>query len=408
MTSESNPPRRWMIAIALVFLAHVLYLNGVAEDAFIALRFARNLAHGHGLVWNPGTPPVEGYTDFLWVIAAAGGNGDWTARRRVRTGAVGCIGPGDPGAHLCRRATAHAVAAGCRARAVRAARGLRSVRDVVLERHGVDAVRLLRPARGVSVRASSGASNSDQAAVVGALALLLATLTRPEGMIIALLLFGVNGLAALWFARNRLVAARAGGSWLISLPFGVYFCVALLALRLPAAEHLLRQDRRRHPADPARRPARVSLHHAVRSSARTGSARGRLGSRRAAAREAAGAAVRRLVHALELHRLLDRDRHRLHGQQRPRRRRLHGDAPVLRPGAAVHVPAVRVDRRRALQPGVAAGQLVRAVGARRLHRAGDVLPVDRCSSDRSSTRRRSSMATTAACRSSAGTSPGCR
>ena len=59
MTSESTPPRRWMAAITLVFLAHVLYLNGVAEDAFIALRFAKNLANGHGLLWNPGAPPVD-------------------------------------------------------------------------------------------------------------------------------------------------------------------------------------------------------------------------------------------------------------------------------------------------------------------------------------------------------------
>ena len=57
--------------IALAFLAHVIYLNCVAEDAFIAFRFARNLANGHGLVWNVGEAPVEGYTDFLWVILAA-------------------------------------------------------------------------------------------------------------------------------------------------------------------------------------------------------------------------------------------------------------------------------------------------------------------------------------------------
>jgi arabinofuranosyltransferase len=60
-----------MALIVCVFLAHVIYLNCLAEDAFIALRFARNLAHGDGLVWNPGQPPVEGYTDFLWVVLSA-------------------------------------------------------------------------------------------------------------------------------------------------------------------------------------------------------------------------------------------------------------------------------------------------------------------------------------------------
>lgn len=36
------------------------------DDAMISMRYARNLAHGDGLVWNPGDAPVEGYTNFLW------------------------------------------------------------------------------------------------------------------------------------------------------------------------------------------------------------------------------------------------------------------------------------------------------------------------------------------------------
>jgi arabinofuranosyltransferase len=58
--------------IAALFLVHALYLSGVAEDAFISFRFARNLVEGHGLVWNPGEPPVEGYTNFLWMLCSAG------------------------------------------------------------------------------------------------------------------------------------------------------------------------------------------------------------------------------------------------------------------------------------------------------------------------------------------------
>jgi hypothetical protein len=34
----------------------------------ISMRYARNLAEGQGLVWNPGQPPVEGYTNFLWTL----------------------------------------------------------------------------------------------------------------------------------------------------------------------------------------------------------------------------------------------------------------------------------------------------------------------------------------------------
>ncbi len=44
---------------------------GVAEDAFITFRYAQNWVAGNGLVWNPGEAPVEGYTNFLWVVLAA-------------------------------------------------------------------------------------------------------------------------------------------------------------------------------------------------------------------------------------------------------------------------------------------------------------------------------------------------
>lgn len=44
----------------------------VQDDAFISFRYAANLAAGEGLVWNPGEP-VEGYTNFLWVLALAAG-----------------------------------------------------------------------------------------------------------------------------------------------------------------------------------------------------------------------------------------------------------------------------------------------------------------------------------------------
>jgi len=41
------------------------------DDAFISFRYARHLADGLGLVWNPGER-VEGYTNFLWVLLVAG------------------------------------------------------------------------------------------------------------------------------------------------------------------------------------------------------------------------------------------------------------------------------------------------------------------------------------------------
>lgn len=38
------------------------------DDAMISMRYAKNLANGYGLVWNPGGERVEGYTNPLWVL----------------------------------------------------------------------------------------------------------------------------------------------------------------------------------------------------------------------------------------------------------------------------------------------------------------------------------------------------
>ena len=43
----------------------------LVDDAFISFRYARNLADGQGLVFNPGHERVEGYTNFLWVLVLA-------------------------------------------------------------------------------------------------------------------------------------------------------------------------------------------------------------------------------------------------------------------------------------------------------------------------------------------------
>jgi arabinofuranosyltransferase len=63
-------PRAFLLPAigALVVLA---WLNRfIQDDAFISFRYARNLAKGLGLVWNPGER-VEGYTNFLWTVLMA-------------------------------------------------------------------------------------------------------------------------------------------------------------------------------------------------------------------------------------------------------------------------------------------------------------------------------------------------
>ena len=57
--------------LAAAFVAHAVWLRCVADDAYITFRFARNVAEGHGFVWNPGEPSLEGFTNFLWVVIGA-------------------------------------------------------------------------------------------------------------------------------------------------------------------------------------------------------------------------------------------------------------------------------------------------------------------------------------------------
>jgi hypothetical protein len=41
------------------------------EDAAMLMRYAQHVAEGHGIVWNIGEPPVDGATDFLFMIVIA-------------------------------------------------------------------------------------------------------------------------------------------------------------------------------------------------------------------------------------------------------------------------------------------------------------------------------------------------
>jgi hypothetical protein len=71
-----------LLALLALGMAGVYYLCGQGEtaviggqrlptfwdDTYISMRYARHLAEGHGLVWNVGDPPLEGFTNFLWVL----------------------------------------------------------------------------------------------------------------------------------------------------------------------------------------------------------------------------------------------------------------------------------------------------------------------------------------------------
>ena len=60
------------LSIAAFVCFSCFYGNFTVDDTYISLRYARNLAHGHGLVFSTdGSPPVEGYTNFLLIVAEA-------------------------------------------------------------------------------------------------------------------------------------------------------------------------------------------------------------------------------------------------------------------------------------------------------------------------------------------------
>ena len=70
-SSAMVPP--WQIVVSLGIVVSIYLMlcycldYGLIDDAYISLRYARNLAEGKGLVFNLGER-VEGYTNFLWTL----------------------------------------------------------------------------------------------------------------------------------------------------------------------------------------------------------------------------------------------------------------------------------------------------------------------------------------------------
>jgi len=77
ITDRTATRRRWdrlvVAAAAIVLVLHVRRYWFLTDDAFISFRYARNWAEGFGLVFNPGSERVEGYSNFLWVVLLAMG-----------------------------------------------------------------------------------------------------------------------------------------------------------------------------------------------------------------------------------------------------------------------------------------------------------------------------------------------
>lgn len=52
-----------------LYLVQIILAWGyTVDDMFITLRYANHLALGHGIVWNIGAPPIEGYSNFSYLL----------------------------------------------------------------------------------------------------------------------------------------------------------------------------------------------------------------------------------------------------------------------------------------------------------------------------------------------------
>jgi arabinofuranosyltransferase len=65
----------WALAL-LLFLGwydatYARFAEPPAEDAAMLLRYSEHIAAGHGIVWNVGEKPLDGATDFLFMLAVA-------------------------------------------------------------------------------------------------------------------------------------------------------------------------------------------------------------------------------------------------------------------------------------------------------------------------------------------------
>ncbi len=197
-----------------LFVAESWQIRTPIDDAFISFRYARNLVEGQGLVFNPGEY-IEGYTNLLWTLLVAAGM------------ALGVSAP--MVAHVLGLVSGvAALAAGY----VYAGTGLAT------ERRWIAAIAplLIMTTIGFSYWSMSGletalflacvtialASHARDRMGVATLAACAATMTRPDGGLVAVVIFAFH-LAAHWREGWR--------AWRWPVAYGG-FLVALTVFRL--------------------------------------------------------------------------------------------------------------------------------------------------------------------------------
>lgn len=190
--------RMGLAALALIVaFAGVIWPAWLSDDAFISFRYAQNLVDGHGLVYNQGER-VEGYTNFLWTLLAAGVlalGGDlawWSHLAGVVLGLAIVLLLFVQAVRLLPPAWALLAALIC---ATSQSLLLYTARGSGLET-GLFALLLLLAGMAYLGRSGEALPAPSRLALVGAL-FALAAMTRPEGVLVGGLT-GLHLLATLW------------------------------------------------------------------------------------------------------------------------------------------------------------------------------------------------------------------
>ncbi|KZB81665.1 hypothetical protein [Amycolatopsis regifaucium] len=218
------------LALTLGFsLVHQLVYSTIAEDAYITFRYAQNIADGNGPVFNTGER-IEGYANFLWMIALALPKAAFGADIETSAIVLGILAT--LGAVLLAYVTVNRVVA-------RAAGEPRPA-------CGVAAAMLVAAAGGLAAYGGSGtetplfvllilgvfASLAARRPVVAGVLVAFATMTRPSGTLLAVLVGCWLVVAAL---RGRYTWWSPVG-WLLG---GLVFVAPWTAWRATYYDHVL-------------------------------------------------------------------------------------------------------------------------------------------------------------------------
>lgn len=206
---------RWPVLVGALVLStlHQVMFSTLAEDAFISLRYSAQLADGNGLVFNVGEK-VEGYSNFLWVVLVAAPHAlfgtDIVTTARV-LGVLCTLACVLVGYALARRLTGSAGAGTLAAVVIAAASSLAAYGPSGLETSLFALLVLL-----VLLAVQAGWS------FVAGLLVALATMTRPDGVVVAVVV-GVWLLArAVRRRRWRAPLLFAAGAVLLAAPWTVW------------------------------------------------------------------------------------------------------------------------------------------------------------------------------------------